>query len=362
MEIFNILEFMTINLKQTSLIRLKTQMDKVALFIKASRHNLAAYNEKRYQAALKSYTDAIAVFQTNDCSPAAYREFYKAVLNTQVNIDAIPKPDVDPNLGWVRFIVENYNLPEEELFNIDTQLMTLRFAPFYQGALVGFEYKPRKVNLSVSNFDLGESSFKTYLTNNLEFQTQANSVVSQPTTVSILTHTQDLLYVLFKTELLSAGKITIFKDYKVKSGLGSHLPNTTTGFSMKYWLESKPSQTVLVDKFLVLEMSLFLPTGMPDSLVAQTLMCIGGVDQRLYALANPAQVKSVPGGLYGVRLIDGLDNFVLDLRSAKKLEHILLSPIFNSDQTYCGTKIAFYIEALDIMGIDKSNTIFVSIT
>ena len=356
---------MTINLNKTTVLRLKQQLDKIKLFTDKSKHDLAVYNISRHRNAVEHYNKAMDIYKNNTGninSAALHKEFFNAVLKTQVDIDFVPKPEVDPNTGWVRFMVENYNNDLEELFCIDTQLMTLRFSPYYQGAMLGFEYKPRKNNFSVPSDGISPN-FLTYFADSIEFSASAQGCrgeVSSPhkTEVRILSHTQDLLQVLFKPLEPTAAN-AIFKHYKVKAGLGAHLPNSTTGFSMRYWFDYAHANPA--GKFLVLEMNLLLPTGVPGSISAQALMSVGGVDSRLHDLNQKTLLDKAPGGLHGIRLIDGLDNFVMDIRSAQRLVAVLLHPLFDKNNIHCGTQVKFYIKTDDVGHIDKANTIFVSI-
>ena len=361
---------MTININKSVLNRLKHQCDNITLFANQAERDLIVHNTVRHQRAIKHCDEAISIYKNNSgniSKTGQHKEFYNAVLKSQVDIDFVPKPEVDPNTGWVRFMVENYNNPSKELFCVDTQLMTLRFSPYYQGAMLGFEYKPRKNNFLPPADNMPTPSFVTYFADSIglsAFADLSNSVLnpaadkSTETEIRILSHTQDLLQALFKPITPSAAN-PVCKHYKIKAGIGAHLYNCTTGFTMRYWFDG--SAVSVSSKFLVLEMNFLLPTGVTDSTSAQALMSVGGVDSVLHDLTKKTILEKAPGGLHGIRLIDGLDNFVMDIRSAQILTAVALKPLLDRDKQHRGTQIKFYVKTSDINHVDKSNHIFVSI-
>ena len=376
---------MTININKSVLNRLKQQCDNISLIIGRHKNDLFSYNATRHQRAIKQCNDAMTVYKNNSGNinkVASHKEFYNAVLKSQVDIDFVPKPEVDPNDGWVRFMVENYNNDQQELFCVDTQLMTLRFSPYYQGAMLGFEYKPRKNNFLPPADDGITPSFLTYFADSINLSafadlsdfalrskagksvkahgTKTDKAVEASAKVEtvILSHTQDLLQVLFRP-ISPATTNPVFKHYKIKAGMGAHLHHCTTGFTMRYWFDG--STTNISSKYLVLEMNFLLPTGVADSTSAQALMSVGGVDSHLHSLTLKTMIEKAPGGLHGVRLIDGLDNFVMDIRSAQQLTAVSLAPLLDKDKHHRGTQVKFYIKTSDIDSAEKSNHIFVSI-
>ena len=364
---------MTISINKSVLSRLKQQCDEITLIVDRHKGDLFAYNAARHQRAIKQCNDAISIYKNcsgNISKTSQHKEFYSAVLKSQVDIDFVPKPEIDPNSGWVRFMVENYNNEQLELFSVDTQLMTLRFSPYYQGAMIGFEYKPRKNNFIPPADDGLAPSFLTYFADSISLSAFADlsdialRLKSDKTTdgavakteAVILSHTQDLLQVLFKP-IVEVNPV--FKHYKIKAGMGAHLYNCTTGFTMRYWFDS--AAVNISSKFLVLEMNFLLPTGITDSTSAQALMSVGGVDSTLHNLTKKTTIEKAPGGLHGVRLIDGLDNFVMDIRSAHLLSAVSLTPLLDKTKHHRGTQVKFYVKTSDINSAEKANHIFVSI-
>ncbi len=352
---------MSVNhLKQIGIIRLKKQLDEINHIIGQDISTLSTINDGRYKLAQKFYEETVNAFNEDNDSIRAYARFYKQLITTQVNIDAVPKPDVDPNSGWVRLNVENYNDQANEIVNFDTQLITLRIVPSNQGALIGLEYKPRKTNLlsPCQTFNCG--SFKNYFLENksvfdiAELKSKDNNTNSS---VTILAHTQDFMHIRCKTPQFN-NVATIYKDYKVKAGIGAHLNNSTTGFLLRYWCDD--AVTKHLPQYFVFEAAILLPSAVENGMACQALTSIGGVNQKQLKLTKPQEINDTSGGNYGVRLIDGLNNFVMDLRSAKHLDTILTLPIFRNDE-YRGTKILFFVKTTDIFSFDKANTIFVSI-
>jgi hypothetical protein len=348
------------NLKQTGILRLKKQLDEINKIVSNNPSSLSNINNGRHELAQKYYAETARAFNENDGSIRAHTRFYKHLITTQVNLDAIPKPDVDPNSGWVRLNVENYNDQANEIVNLDTQLLTLRIAPSNQGALVGVEYKPRKANLLSPCQTFSSGSFKNYFLESksvLEITEIKSNDLNASSDITLLAHTQDFMHIRCKTPQFN-NVATIYKDYKVKAGTGAHLSNCTTGFALKYWCDDMVAKHL--PQYFVFEASILLPSAVENGMTCQVLTSIGGVNPKQLKLTKPQEIEEISGGNYGIRLIDGLNNFVMDLRSAKCLDTTLLLPIFKNDE-YRGTKIIFLAKTTDVFSFDKANTVFVSI-
>ena len=310
--------------------------------------------------------------------PSIRRCIYEQVNIAQVEIDIITQPDIDPVLGWVRHM----HLPNEESVKyvaIDTQLMRLHFDLARAGALTEFDYKGRKANLASTAWDGNDSL--SFIEGLLELQPAELSTAKLPEINRILTpapgsatgalitrQTKDLTGLrLIRTAGVRGLKkngtqsARIVKHYTVKAGIGAHLPNVTTGFSQEYWLEgdSAPGSAV----YCVSRYSLMLPSANPDSISFRPLASAGGEAPKSIPYSQFfLNVNDIEGGLYGLRLIDGVSNFVLDIRSAKQLNGIGVLPLERvSDTEMNGIVLLFFVGAGRIFEDDKANTIFFSI-
>ena len=157
----------------------------------------------------------------------------------------------------------------------------------------------------------------------------------------------------------------LIKHYTFKSGLGAHRPNSTTGFSLEYWLESSNSPQ---DLTLALEFNISLPSTTPGVLSLRPLISGGGVSEHRYDLSQEhsfsKHVLQDEGIICGARLVDGVTDFVLDIRSAKELSGMIALPIFHEvleEEVYYGTKLLLLLPADKVLSDEKANNIFVSI-
>jgi len=310
--------------------------------------------------------------------PAVRACLYEQINIAQVEIDIIVEPDVDPVLGWVRHL----HLPNDEQVKqvaIDTQLMRLHFDLARAGALTEFDYKGRKANLVSTAWD--ENHSLSFLEGLVELQPNELSGEKLPEINRLLTpmpgsaaealitrQTKDLTGLrLIRTADARGIKSStnwsarIVKHYTVKAGIGAHLPNVTTGFSQEYWLEGTGAPGASV--YCVSRFSFMLPSAHPDSISFRPLASAGGEAPKSIRHSQFfLKANDVEGGLYGIRLIDGISNFVVDLRSAKQLNGVGCLPFEQvSDSEANGFALLFFIGAGRIYEDDKANMIFLSI-
>ncbi|HQH27753.1 MAG TPA: hypothetical protein PLP17_10185, partial [Oligoflexia bacterium] len=309
------------------------------------------------------------------------RDGYGALLEAQVAVDKIWRPETDPVDGWVDLAaVPRADGGEETV--VDNPFQRLYFAHSLGGALVEYDYKPRKLNLL--NCEARTANSVPAFCGKLLTReagggfTQLGGEFSF-SSVRLIRKSPDLLKVRF-VEKLEAGASgarrewtgSLYKDFTVRAGLGAHQANATTGFSLEYWLES--DVPAAADMFVGVEWTMMLPSGDPRVMSARPLLCVGGESERVLALTQSWLLDSAfhPGGLYGVRLIDGLEGLVIDLRASHRLDFIELAPLWSEgrsavdselEQSMCfgGTRVRFIAPLSAFAGDYRSNTIFVSI-
>ncbi len=285
--------------------------------------------------------------------------FFDAILRAAVELDTISHLDVDPNEGWVTF--EWIKKTEGSEYGlIDTQLLRLFLMADRGGEIVGFDYKPQKLNLSdralSERFGVLDKETKK-----IRFLTTAEGL---KTKVFPTKETKGLLSVRFE-QTASVPELTgkFLRDLTIKSGIGAHLTNSTTGFSIEFWLEEL--QWNAQDELLFIQTwNIALPTFSPELLVARPLLCVGGVADAEFDLSREIWTENsdYPGGLHGVRLIDSVKTFVMDLRTARPISGFRLIPITLSETSlFQGLQLQMVFSAKQLIGDDKSNTVFVSI-
>lgn len=304
------------------------------------------------------------------------KQFYRAILSAQVEIDTIQNPEVDPSIGWARYEAVDYDLDGDAESVIDTQLVRLHFKPSQGGSLVAFDYKPRKANF-VNHFDpqcAAECCTFALVPFDVERATTASLRTLLPSlphshgrsTVTLTRKTLDMIGLRFATPTNATGySAELVNHLLMKSEIGAHLSNATTGFSMEYWLESETPPPD--DLQLVHQWSMMLTSGDHRLLSVRPLLSAAGTHDRALSCEEDLIIRpaDAPGGLHGIRLIDGLDNLVMDLRSAKPVSAVAVLSITstNSDgeAAYSGTTVLFFYQARRFFRDDKANTLFLSI-
>ena len=109
-----------------------------------------------------------------------------------------------------------------------------------------------------------------------------------------------------------------------------------------------------------------LPSATLGGASLRPLSSAGGEGPKVFPLETALLLenKDVEGGLCGGRLIDGIENFVMDIRSAKPLNALGCFPLTYQHQgtaAFGGIVLLFFLEARRVFQDDKANTIFLSI-
>lgn len=306
------------------------------------------------------------------------RALFDSIISSQVEADVIVHPEIDPLHGWLDIQIQDYDSDGKDEVIIDSQLKTLFFKPSLGGALVNFDYKPRKLNLTNT---LDEKKRNLCCVDALvsfggdvkkiavEKLLQEVTAVSCESTQAVITRqTLDLAGLRFSRELTSPGtkfSAQLVKHLAVKAGIGAHMNNATTGFSFEFWLEgpNKPPP----ETFLVSQWCFMLPSGNPDMLSYRPLTSFGGAAERALPFRRPNILgnSDVEAGLHGLRLIDGLESFIMEIRSAKPINYLASYPLFSETESekiiYNGNVFLLLFAAERFMDDTKSNTIFLSI-
>ncbi len=334
-------------------------------------------NKQRLSDANVFYQEAIKLF--GDSHLFDYRswrkQIYKAILHAQVEIDTINNPEVDPVNGWVKQEYADLDYDGLKEIHIDTQLMNLIFKPELSGALVDFEYKPRKTNLV--NYSPEYEAALNYVDyffekdfNSLSIPEikelvgqQAKATIAIPTDYLKTKYSKDLAGFRLIKELKSnsLNSVKIIKHFNFKAGIGGHLPNCTTGFSTEYWLES--ASEINDNLLLANQFSFLFPSASEQGMFLRPLSVFGGIAEKAIDASKEQLIPytSVEGGLYGIRIIDGLSNLIMDIRSAKPLSGALVYPLFDANSNLQSMVLLFFIKAKTVFTDEKANMIFLSI-
>ena len=316
--------------------------------------------------------------QISQGDPNAAPEMIRALISCQVELDYLRSPEVDPFVGWIttgndqRVETGTYTL-------VDTQLYRA-YVDHQSASVVSFQYKPRKLDLMAGVWEGGgvlstsQRLFEPSAKEPINADTAARLIVksgfeTSPKDPKVETKikTKDLVRI-HASSSAENGAIKECRDILFKAGIGAHLANATTGFSIEHWVESK---NALASQMLCLQLNLGLPTRDINLISTRTLTAFGGTSERAnQQLARGTFIKSAdePAGVHGVRLIDGLGTLILDIRSAKPLNALSVTPDYSAGEPEAeggqvvGLILQFFIDARRILADDKANTVFISIT
>jgi hypothetical protein len=245
-----------------------------------------------------------------------FNERVKELLSAQVELAYFANSEIDPVDGWLEY------LTKENSFEARNPFISVSMDSSTHGAIRRIEYFPRKLLLND-----GFSSLYWSPSDSSSSFSSTFSVASEK--YRIMRKQPDLFAIRFDEPIaLEEGNIHphCSKVLYLKSGLGSFMPNSTTGFTLDYWLEQADQ---LEDKgeFAWLHFPLLFP-GTAEMIHLRALTSLGGEDQTLYNLKNEKvylQTSQVPGSLFGIRLINSATHFIIDIRFAKEIEEISFS-------------------------------------
>lgn len=311
----------------------------------------------------------------------ARRRAFSDLITAQVMLDECLYPGTDPTNGWVHHeIREPAPLHTGEIV-VDTQLLRLYFDFSAGGAPSLFDYKPRKANLwhslnSPATDQAGcilSAPFaglydQQQLTRGNRRTALVGGQLGKPSTPErplITRNTPDLLGIRFRQPVApDPDSCTFFHEYFFRSGIGAHLPNATTGWRSEFWLEGAQAKPGLL---LGVNYLIELPAGDLQGEYAKPLLCVGGIGDGRYPLTTEKLIlsNSVPGGLYGIRLVDGITDLIFDLRTAKPVWGIAIAPVITVDPTEPATpttiSVLILFEPTKIFGDERRGLLFCSI-
>ena len=321
------------------------EYEKLAAFHQASPGRVSASRLHDADHALKSVADQ----QTYEgCTSELEKRcvFDRQLISAVVATENAYSPEVDPNVGWLRIAVSGIDQSEISRLHVNTQLLDAILEPKRCGAVKSLTFKPRKVALvSQLNEEISTLFCYPHLGN-----------VSDPghTNYKLMRHTPDNAVLRFTTTWESC-PMTYCCDYQFKSGLGAYRNNSTTGLRYDFWLENcgdnPPSVTINIGA------TLLLPSATPLGISVQNLLPGGGCASESTELDHLVTFEPTNG----IRLTDGLNSFVVDLRLAREITRISAEPFFMPDGSYVGTHLDFTVSVQAIRDIDHANSIHLSL-
>ncbi len=241
-----------------------------------------------------------------------FNERVRSLLHAQVELAYFANAEIDPVIGWLEYLIK------ENSFEVCNPFMSLSMNTNTYGAITKIEYFPRKILLN----DGFNSLYYSISDSSIPKEQKKNPKPSQ--NYRIMRKQPDLFAIRFDEPLshLNDTEPVCCKIIYFKSGLGSFMPNSTTGFSLEYWLEN--AETLPDTSDIRLHFPLIFP-GDAQSIHLRALISAGGEDDRLYPLSEQTtniHSSEVAGSLYGIRLIHSITHFIIDLRFAHQLNSL----------------------------------------
>ncbi|MCC6931744.1 MAG: hypothetical protein IT292_00610 [Deltaproteobacteria bacterium] len=310
-------------------------------------------NEDRYNKAAELWAALNSGSAFDNCHSNAEKRkvFYELLVLLRVDIENAYSPEIDPNIGWLsceRVFCE----PLADDIMISTQLCDYSLRETYQGAISSIIYKPRRCELAGYGENIIERLwFYPILIDAGDSLGPARS--------ELITSSPDRISLRFIGSLLEHNSANYYSEYHFKSGLGSYLNNATTGFNCSFWLNE---ECAALTPLLYLDSFICLPSGTLQGVSVQPLMAAGSDVSATQDIIGKRSFNE-PSNCYGVRLFDGLNSFVLDIRFAKAVHSIEIYPSSKATDNIdscIGLKLRVALKTLEIIGQDNCNSVYVS--
>jgi len=250
-----------------------------------------------------------------------FRFEYRKLLMAQVDLAYFIHAGIEPQIGWIEYDAPSIEQPEK--YEIRNPFLSLQHDLTHGGVITKIDYFPRKFLLNESSpslfFSIGRISTPK------EFEPIASSLDKW----RLMRKQPDLISLRFDEEPISNleenALCTIAKVIYLKGGLGSFMPNSTSGFSCEFWIEE------WLGKNSTIPLNLHLPLLFPaqqELIQIRALSPFGGETDTLYNAESALLIKkdSIESGLSGIRLINSAEHFVIDIRFTRPINNINLIP------------------------------------
>jgi hypothetical protein len=283
---------------------------------------------------LDSHPSFIQNSQLSSFSSFFFYELYSLLLSAQVEIAYFIYAGIDPINGWIHH--QKSNSKNTSIWEIRNPFLSISNNLDNHGAISRIEYFPRKFLLNNTN----NSFIFSLLDQDLNDDSFASPVKSvQPAPYRIMRNQPDLFAIRFDETLetnyrKSKETLTCSKVFYIRSGLGSFIPNSTTGFTCEYWLEGEkvPEENILLN--------LYFPLLFPashENIKIRALSSFGGENELLYSINKETPLnlneKKVAGNLFGIRIIHTINHFIIDLRFSKRIEGVSIKADTKDEET-----------------------------
>jgi hypothetical protein len=307
---------------------------------------------KKLVSQLDSHPSYIQNSQYQSFSSFFFREIYSLLLSAQVEIAYFIYGGIDPVDGWIHHQKSRIN--NTSVWEIRNPFLSISNNLECHGAISRIEYFPRRFLLnnntnafifSLSDKGVQEESFPPSVTS------------TSPATYRIMRNQPDLFGIRFE-EALSTNEaephetLTCSKVFYVRSGLGSFIPNSTTGFTCEYWLEGEkdPDKNSLLNLYF----PLLFPAS-PENIKIRALSSFGGENELLHSIDKENAVylnqKEVAGNLFGIRVIHTINHFIIDFRFSKMIEGVSIRSEMKDEETTL-LNLNFTQQAYSVLGYD----------
>lgn len=286
------------------------------------------------QDLLEAKIEAPVFFFSEEKQEISDMLFYsrmKQLLSAHVELMYFIHDQTDPVTGWLEV------KSDEHIFELKNPFLSLTLDIQKYGLISLIEYYPRKTLLlegaesAYCCITEEETLHEDILPHHIQgTSTQAIRNEEKKMDYKIIRRQSDLYAVRFDEPIVEhfinssekAAQITCCKVFYIKSGLGSFVQNSTTGFTLEYWLENL-NETKESSLFSI-NLPILFP-GDKETISMRALSAMGGEDNKLHYLKDiPGIIRSeeIQGGLFGLRIINSVSHFVIDYRFARPINVI----------------------------------------
>lgn len=250
-----------------------------------------------------------------------FRNEFRKLLMAQVDLAYFIHAGIEPQIGWIEYEAPTSQQPNN--YEIRNPFLSIQHDLTRAGAILKIDYFPRKFLLNETNpslfFSVGEISSEKVFEPNLTSVDNWRLMRKQPDLISLRFDEEPIANVDEKVPCKVA------KVIYLKGGLGSFMPNSTTGFTCEFWIEECEG------KISGIPLNLHLPLLFPahqELIQIRALSPFGGEDDTLYGAVGKLLFKkdTIESGLSGIRLINSAEHFVIDIRFSRPINNITLIP------------------------------------
>lgn len=344
-------------------MQIERMLEKSRSMINERGTNLHSHLDRAAQYLLKinSFPKFVSATLLKSFEDIYYRECWKYLLHSQVELAYYLNEQLDPQFGWLDF--EESEQENPEWASLTNPFISIKFDTHRQGTVSRIEYFPRKLLLLDCEpshfFSLSPVATGEIRTHTIVKSSDIESSKTPRVPPFVARRQLDLMALRFDEKVpfgSNHSTSTVRKTIYFKSMLGAFMPNSTTGYSFEFWLEESPED--INELYLIFHHTVLMP-NQRDLISMRPLLPLAGEGQLHYLTEDALMLRSedLSGGLSGLRLIEGSSHFVLDYRFARTIEQLTVQCGASSSYE-TKVHIAFSMKASSVLTFDQIQTMY----